>query len=214
MERLMSNNILPVSKFGFTKISYSLAFLLFFLIFDFDTLAFLAFVVSIALIYIYRNPEREVLIFEKNSLLSPVDGKIISIEELENSEYAYKIEIQNHITDIGVLRSPMSAKLIDVKLMRGAKTSDTSTLFKKINENATLIFEDEVGNKVTIEHRLKQSLDSIFLDVLKEQSVVQNSRYGFMSNGVTSLYLPQNFRLNVDVGFEVSGSQTLIGYFS
>jgi len=63
-------------------------------------------------------------------------------------------------------------------------------------------------------HRLKQSFDSIHIDAFVNQTRLQGGRYGVMLNGVTTLYLPLNFRLNVNVGNQVKASETLVGYFS
>lgn len=49
---------------------------------------------------------------------------------------------------------------------------------------------------------------------MAKESLKQASRYGFISNATTTIYLPQNFRVNVAVGSELKGSETLIGYFS
>jgi len=35
-----------------------------------------------------------------------------------------------------------------------------------------------------------------------------------MMSGISELYLPKNFRLNISQGDEVKASQTLLGYFS
>jgi len=210
----MNKNLLPIAKFGVAKISYALILLVVFLVLDFDVLSFITFVITLALVYIYRNPEREVVLFEKNSVVTPCDGTVVSIEELENEEYAYKVTIENNFKDVGVLRAPMNSKLTYVKLTRGAKTSVVSPLFEKINENATLVFEDENTHKVKIVHRMKQNLDNLSVDALSAQMFAQGTRYGFMANGVTTIYLPQNFRLSLNIGNEVEASQTLIGYFS
>jgi phosphatidylserine decarboxylase len=77
-----------------------------------------------------------------------------------------------------------------------------------------LVFENIDGNKVKIVHTCKQSFDGIHTDIIKAQNLPQSYRYGTMINGVTTLYLPRNFRLNINVANELSASETLIGYFS
>ena len=210
----MNKNLLPIAKFGLAKISYALILLVVFLVLDFDVLSFIAFLITLALVYIYRNPEREVIIFDKHSVVVPCDGTVVSIEELENEEYAYKVTIENDFKDVGVLRAPMNSKLTHIELIRGTKISLKSTLFEKINENATLVFEDENNHKVKITHRMKQNFDNLSIDAFSAQMFAQGSRYGFMANGVTTIYLPQNFRVNLNIGNEVQASQTLVGYFS
>jgi phosphatidylserine decarboxylase len=69
------------------------------------------------------------------------------------------------------------------------------------------------SNKIKVLHKLKQSFKSIDIDIQESQSLMQGARYGLMVNGITTIYLPHNFRLNVGIGSELVASETLIGYF-
>ena len=210
----MKSNLLPISSTGFKYVASAFLAFLIFLIFDIEFLVLISFILLLAFGFIFRNPEREVPSFEKNSLVSPVDGSVISIEDIGDSEYAYKLEIDSTYLNVGVLRIPLDATLQSVVKRRGARLSSSSALSEDINENAELIFVDENSNSVKIEHQLKRSFDDISVDVKNGQNVKQASRYGVMINGTTTIYLPKNFRLNVTIGSELEGSQTLIGYFS
>ena len=210
----MSNNLLPIAKEGFNRIGIAFLAFIFFSIFDFNFLGFLSFIAVLALIFIYRNPERMSPILEVKSVVSPVDGTVISIEELENSEYAYKIEIDSNYFDVSLLRSPLSATVKSIELKRGARLSKDSPLAKELNERVEIVFEDSFENSVKIKHMLKQSFDRIKVDLNTKQNTIQGARYGLMINGITTIYLPQNFRVNLSIGQEVNASQSLVGYFS
>jgi len=210
----MSNNLLPIAKEGFNRIGIAFLAFIFFSIFDFNFLGFLSFVAVLALIFIYRNPERMSPILEVKSVVSPVDGTVISIEELENSEYAYKIEIDSNYFDVSLLRSPLSATVKSIELKRGARLSKDSPLAKELNERVEIVYEDSFENSIKIKHMLKQSFDRIKVDLNTKQNTIQGARYGLMINGITTIYLPQNFRVNLSIGQEVSSSQSLVGYFS
>ena len=214
MSKVMKSNLLPISSVGFKYVVSAFAALIIFWIFDVEFLALLSFVLMVAFGFIFRNPEREVPSFEKNSLVSPVDGNVISIEDIQDSAYAYKLEIDSTYLDVGVLRTPLDSTLQSIVKRKGARLASTSALFEEINENVELIFVDENSNSVKIVHTLKRSFDDIVIDVKNTQSVKQASRYGAMTNGMTTIYLPKNFRLNITLGSELEGSQTLIGYFS
>jgi len=210
----MKSNLLPISNAGFKYIAAAFLAFIIFSILDIEFLALISFVLMFAFGFMFRNPEREVPSFEKNSLVSPVDGSVISIEDIQDSEYAYKVEIDSTYLDVGVLRTPLDATLQSIVKMNGARLATTSSLSNDINENAELIFVDENSNSVKVVHTLTRSFDDISLDVKKSQNVKQASRYGVMINGKTTIYLPKNFRLNITLGSELIGSQTLIGYFS
>jgi len=210
----MNNNLLPIAKEGFSRIGFAILAYAIFTILDFGFLGFFSFLLIIFFVFVYRNPERMVPSLEKMSVLSPVDGVLLSIKELENDEYLYKLEINSSYLNVSLLRTPLNGTLNYMDLKHGARLSKNAILSKEINERVELIFEDDYENKVKISHMLKQSFDDIKLNVIPKQRLVQGSRYGLMVNGITTIYLPQNFRLNVSVGQELNASQTLIGYFS
>ncbi len=210
----MNKNILPISKEGMNSISYIIALMFVSVLLDFDILSFLSFVLLAGLLYIYRNPEREILSSQNNSVVSPVDGKVVSVENIKDDYYGFKVVIESNLTDIGVLRTPINSTVIVVKTIRGAKLSSKSiTLQDKINENTTIIFEDKESNKIKIEHRVKNSLNNISINSNEGFQVVEASRYGYMLNGITAIYLPKGFTANVSLGFEVTASQTVLGSF-
>lgn len=200
----MKTNLLPLAKEGINYFFISLGLFLLFFILDFDFLAFVTFLVTLYIGYAFRNPERELSVFESGSLVSPVDGVVESITELENDEYAYMVEIQSSCTDVGVLRVPANAKVSQVSKRNGTRVSKS---YSSLNENK----ED---NSFKVVHRLKQSFASLFIELTEAQDVLQTARYGMMLNGATTIYLPQNFRINVSVGSELKASESLMGYFS
>ena len=208
------NNLLPVLKEGSAYIGYSLLLFLIFSIFDLEVFELLSFLAAAGFVFIFRNPERVTPFFHENSVVSPVDGTVVAIEELQDSAYAYKVEVDSSFFNVGVLRVPFTSKLKSIVLNKGARLSKNSKLSKKINENAEIVFKDANGNNVKVTHMLKQSIAEIKLNAVKSQKFMQGSRYGVMLNGITAIYLPQNIRLNIAVGDDVSGCETLLGYFS
>lgn len=210
----MRSNLLPVLKEGWGFIAWTSALFVLFALFDCDVLQFLSLVAFAGFVYFYRNPEREMPLFQNSSVTSPVDGTVISIEELEDAEYGYKIEIDSNFFNVAVLRVPVSSSLKEIEHKKGARLSRYNPLFSKINENLLLVFENMDGNKVKVVHTAKESFDGIHVDIIKAQNMAQSLRYGVMINGATTLYLPRNFRLNINVSNELRASETLIGYFS
>ncbi len=211
---MMRNNLFPIAKEGWSYIGYSFLAFVVFSIFDLDFLEFISFIATLFFLYIYRNPERVVPFMQEGSVVSPVDGVVLSIEEVNDEEYAYKVEIDSSYLNVSVLRVPFSSNILVSKLQRGARLCKFNKLSNKINENAELVFEADESHKLKLTHMLKQSFTKININPVEQQKVLQGERYGVMVNGVTTLYLPKNFRLNVNVGNELEASQTLIGYFS
>lgn len=210
----MTSNLLPIAKEGWNYIGYTLIALILFTILDLEILSILALLLGAFFIFSFRNPERELPSFELNSVLSPVDGSVMAIDELNDSEYRYKIAIESTYLDVSILRSPMNCKVKSYSKQYGAKLNLDTALAKKINENISIIFEDENKNSLKILHLVKQSFCGIKLDNMKEKSLIQSARYGVMVSGISYVYVPQNFRLNVKIGDKLEASKTLVGYFS
>jgi len=210
----MRSNLFPVAKEGLKYLSSLTAFLLVTLIFDFDFLSFIAAILIVAVAYVFRNPERALLSFESASVISPVDGLVKSIDELSDSKYAYRIEIQSDYKHTSLLRAPFYASVKAVQKYNGTRVSSNSKLFNDTNEKIELLFLDSSENSVKVVHQLTQSFAPLFIELLPAQKLIQTARYGVMINGVTTVYLPHNFRLNINIGNELKAGESLIGYFS
>ena len=210
----MKNNLFPIAKEGWRYIGYSVLAFVFFSILDLDLFEFAAFVLVIFFLFIFRNPERELPRFEPLSVVSPVDGTVMAIDEIKGTDYAYKVTIDSSYFDVSILRAPISGSVKSVDKFSGATLGLDTSLSEKINENSTIVFEDSSANLVKISHMSKQSFDGINLYLHESQNIFQSSRYGVMINGVTTIYLPQNFRLNITVGNEIKACESLVGYFS
>jgi len=210
----MRANLLPIAQEGWKYIASTSAFLILFSLLDLDLLTLLTSLLLISFLYLFRNPERQLPMFEKLSVVAPSDGVVKAIVELQESQYSYRIDIESSCLDVAVLRAPLSAKLESMTKYNGTRVSKDSKLFKDTNENIVLVFVDENANRLKITHRLKQSFSPLFIEAIESQNLHQTARYGLLLNGVTSIYLPNNFRLNVNVGTELKASESLIGYFS
>ena len=211
----MKNNLFPTAKEGWYYIGYALGFLIIFSILDLQFFQVLSFAFVIFFLFVFRNPERELPNFEAKSVLSPVDGKVLSIDTLSQDDtYGYMLTVDTTYKDVGVLRAPMNASLREVFKQNGTRLSMKNKLAKFTNEHISIVFEDVDTNKVKLVHTLKQSLCGVSVDVQEKQSLVQSARYGIMINGLTYIYLPENFRLNLVLGEELSASKSLVGYFS
>jgi phosphatidylserine decarboxylase len=165
-----------------------------------EFLQLLSFVLLVFFVFVFRNPERELPNFDANSVLCPVDGEVVSIEALTDSEYAYKVSIDTTYKDVGILRAPMNASLIFIGKKYGTRLSLDNPIAIQTNENVRMVFEDSNANKVQLVHTVKQSLCGVVIDVEQDISIAQSARYGIMVNGITHIYLPQNFRLNLILG--------------
>ena len=210
----MKNNLFIIAQNGWRVIGLSFASFLFFYLLDFDFLATLAFFFTLFLLFIYRNPERQIATHDAKSILAPVDGIVKKIESLEDSEYAYMIEVESSYSDVGILRVPADAKVIEASLTKGSRLAKYSPLFEKLNESAYVVFQNAEGKKIAITHRLKRSIVPLDIDLHKDEQIASSARYGYMMDGVSYIYLESDVRISVTVGQKLEAAQTLFAYSS
>ena len=211
---MQANNLFPLAKEGWKYLGITFLVLILSLVFDLDFLAFFVFVSFCFIAYAFRNPERELSQFENASLLSPVDGIVENIFVLQESKYAYKIEIQSNYTDVAILRAPANVSVKKIIKTHGTRLSSKSKLFENLNENVELEFLTKEENSFKVVHTLKKSFAPLFVSPIEEQKLFQTARYGLMLNGITAIYVPHNFRMDIAVGRELKASESLMGYFS
>jgi len=209
----MNNDLFILNKHSFSYLGYSFIAFIVLLVLDLEILAFFALIFFLFSAFVFRNPEKALNTFEENALLSLVDGTVTKIEEIEDSKYGYKLDITSSYMDVSILRAPFDAKVKSFNLIRGARLSQNAQKFSALNENATLIFENISGQNIKVVHQLTQSFAPLFIDTAKGSSLAKTSRYGVMLCGVTTIYIPKSFKLNVQVTDKVSASETLLGYF-
>ncbi|MBN2815859.1 MAG: phosphatidylserine decarboxylase [Campylobacterales bacterium] len=210
----MKSNLFIIAKSGLPYLVGSALFFFIFLILGCEMFALLAFLAFVLFGYVFRNPERELVNFEEKSILSPVDGVVSAITELDNSEYAYRIDVESSYLDVSLLRAPINGTVKKYEIFRGTRLSKNSKHFSHLNEKASIVFEDKSANKVELQHTLKQSFAPLDISLVNGELFMKSMRYGVMVSGITSIYLPANVRVNVNIGSELKASEVLLGFFS
>ena len=212
----MRGNLFPIAKEGWSYILGAFGVFVLSFLLDFDFLEFLSFFALLFFVFVFRNPEREHLLYQEQSVVAPIDGVVSSIQEIgEDTNDGYKIVVETGYAHVALLRAPFNATIEDAALLKGARLSRLSPLSEELGERAEFTLSDpKSSNKMRIVHRLKQSFAPLSISVSTNQTIMQGARYGVMVNGTTTLYLPKNFRCNINVGSELVASETLVGYFT
>ncbi len=208
----MNNNLLPLAKEGWSYVAYSLITFLVLGFLDLEFLQFFSFLAILLFLYIFRNPERQIPSLEKGGIISPVDGVITSIEELQGNDFLYKVVIESSYFDVSVLRAPIESNVKSINILKGANLSKFSDLSDKLNEKVELVFEDVDLNTIKVIHQNTLGFNDIKFDSFVSKKLVQGSRYGVMTKGITNIYFPKNTKLDVTVGMELKACESIIGY--
>ena len=196
---------------GWEKVLYGGSATLLLAAFDFEVLAFFAAVATLFFLAAYRNPLRNSPDISDFGVIAPVDGRVVSIEEIEDGKYGYRLLVDSSVVHSAPLRAPFQAERISLRLRHGSRLPRSSRLFMTLNESLEARFES--GKRaVKVLHTLKRSPLSIEVSKLGD-GVECCEVYGFAYNALTEIYLPKMFRLNVTNGQLLLASQNIIGYF-
>lgn len=177
-------------------------------------LSFLLLTFFFFLVFIHRNPERISPFSDKSSILAPIDGRVKKINSIEKSPIdgkpGFEVVVESGYLDVAILRAPVDAHMnIDI-LRRGSMLNSKSAL-SELNETATIRFSTKHGD-IVVKHTLGSWARPLVFSV--EGEILQNQRYGFMLNGISSIYLPSNSRVGIKEGMTLRAGESLIGYFS
>lgn len=211
---MIQNDTFILSKRGWLPSILVAVFFIFFTMTSLHLLQFVSGALLIALLLIYRNPERTSSINDANAILSSVDGVVLGIDDIIIDEKTMKkITILNGLWDVSMLRAPFDGSVQGYQLRHGVSLPLSNPLSDILNEKAVLSFRSLSGDEIFIEHMSEQSCFSIAIEAENEQKLKEGSRYGFLAKGRTILYLPDNVTISLHPGLNVRAGESVIGQF-
>lgn len=169
----------------------------------------------LAVLAIFRNPERNTTETQPDGIISSVDGVVLSVEEtLVDDHKMTKVTIMNSLWDVSMLRAPFDGVVEGFKIRHGASLPLYNPMADTLNEKAVISFRSHKGDEIYIEHLSEQSCFPIGIELEKSQKLKEGSRYGFLAKGRTVIYVPENTRLSVNAGSSVRAGESIIGYLN
>jgi phosphatidylserine decarboxylase len=170
-------------------------------------------IVLILVLQFFRNPNRPVL-GKKDLLVSPVDGKIVSISEIYEDEYFNDKRLQISIfmspINVHVTRFPVSGKIIYSKYHPGKYLVAWHPKSSKLNERTTIVIENQFLGKVMYRQIAGTVARRIVNYAIENQTAVQGEDAGFIKFGSrVDIFLPPDTKLKIKNGQKVKGGITL-----
>ena len=183
--------------------------------FSFFVSAVLILVFLALIFYFFRDPNRPEL-EDKNSFLSPVDGKVISITHYNDPDIgeAKKIAIFLSVFDVHRQWVPVNSKVVDTCYNPGKFFGAYRNKSSMKNEQTAIIFKDQNQNSF----KIKQIAGFIARRIVNHMSpnlqVYQGQKLGFIKFGSrVEIIIPNHFEIQIKKGMKVKGCETKIGTF-
>ena len=170
--------------------------------------------ITVFSLYFFRDPQR--IPPNIDGFLSPADGKIIQIQEIVDEELgkAMQVSIFLSVWDVHSQRVPLSGKVLSREYNPGNYFAAFKPKASTDNEQTSILFEGEKGNKYKIKQIAGWIARRIINYMEPKTNVERGERLGFIRFGSrVDIIVPEKFQLDVSLGDIVTGNQTIIGSF-
>src|SRR5690606_30868098 len=171
----------------------------------------------IAIVQFFRSPKRTIHI-DDNAVLCPADGKIVVIEETEETEYFNDKRLQISIfmspTNVHVNRNPISGIVSYFKYHPGKFLVAWHPKSSTENERTTVVVQNSNNVEVLFRQIAGALARRIVWYVKEGDAVQQGEEFGFIKFGSrVDVFLPVGTKVNVNIGDKVVGGKTVIARF-
>ncbi len=192
--------------------------LIFWLISDF--LGFVFVLITIWVYYFFRDPER-VIIEDDNYLVSPADGRISSIGEVNgpielglNDKKFTRVSIFMNVFDCHVNRSPSNGEIEDIFYKPGKFLNASLDKASEENErNYFKIKDNKTGEQIVVVQIAGLIARRIVTSVEKTQKINQGQRLGMIRFGSRVDVYYSKRKTMVKIGQNVIAGESLIASF-
>ena len=176
----------------------------------------LALVLTVWVYYFFRDPER-VIIEDDNYLVSPADGEVIKVEEvegpkelgLENKKFN-KISIFMNVFDCHVNRTPCAGQVEEILYKPGKFLNASLDKASEDNERNYYKIKDTHGNEIIVVQIAGLIARRIVCETNKNQDLNQGERIGMIRFGSRADVYYENFEPLVKVGQKAISGETLL----
>jgi len=212
----MMDKIFPkIHPEGYKFIVISVFVTLFFLFFS-KLLGAIGILISIWMYYFFRDPER-VSINDENYLVSPADGLITQVTEvdgprelqLENKKFK-RVSIFMNIFDCHVNRIPCSGKINDIFYISGKFLNASLDKASEDNERNYIKIISNKGEEIIIVQIAGLLARRIVCECHKDQNLNQGEKVGMIRFGSRVDVYYQNFKTLVKENQTAVAGETLI----
>lgn len=169
----------------------------------------------VTILQFFRNPTRKIT-QDDGVILCPADGKIVVIEEAEETEYFKDRRLQVSIfmspINVHINRNPISGFVKFFKYHPGKFLVAWHPKSSTDNERTTIVIENSDKKQILIRQIAGALARRIVWYIDQNKKVTQGEEFGFIKFGSrVDLFLPIGTQVDVKIGDKVVGGKTIIG---
>ena len=166
--------------------------------------------------YFFRDPER-VIIEDDNYLVSPADGEVIKVEEVDgpkeiglNNKKFKKISIFMNVFDCHVNRTPCSGTVEEILYKPGKFFNASLDKASEDNERNYYKIKDNIGNDIIVVQIAGLIARRIVCETNNGQTLSQGERIGMIRFGSRADIYYENYEPLVKIGQKTISGETLL----
>lgn len=165
--------------------------------------------------YFFRDPERPIPL-EPGVIVSPADGKVISVDEVREKEFlectARRVAIFMNVFDVHVNRSPVTGAVTEMRHKPGEYQAAFRQDAAVRNEQQAMVLDSGTGQRVLVVQIAGLLARRIIPFVKPGQQLARGERFGMICFGSrVDVYLPPDSPIQVKVGDRVKAGSSIIG---
>jgi phosphatidylserine decarboxylase len=178
-------------------------------------------VITIGFLFIilqfFRNPKRYT-VKSDSSVVSPVDGKVVVIEKVTDTEYFNEERLMISVfmspINVHVTRYPISGKVAYSKYHPGKYLVAWHPKASEENERTTVVINHK-NEKQVMYRQIAGALARRIMNYAQEnEEIVQGNDSGFIKFGSrVDVYLPIDTPISVKLNQKVKGGETVLANF-
>ena len=168
----------------------------------------------IIVLQFFRNPKRKT-VADPKTVVSPVDGKVVVIEEVFEKEFFKEKRLQVSVfmspINVHVTRYPIAGNIIFSKYHPGKFLVAWHPKASEENERTTVVVENETYGKV-LYRQIAGALAKRIVNYAKvDDKAIQGADSGFIKFGSRDdLFLPLDTKIKVELNQVVRGGESII----
>lgn len=169
---------------------------------------------ALLVLQFFRNPKRHT-IHNDAHIIAPVDGEVVAIEEVDETEYfkdkRRQISIFMTPLNVHVTRYPISGKVLLSKYHKGKYLVASHPKSSTENERTTIVVENTTVGKI-LYRQIAGFVARRIVNYAKENdTIVQGTDAGFIKFGSRAdVFIPVDFEVKVKLGDKVRGGEQVI----
>jgi len=182
----------------------------------FLTSFYLQFFYFLVCCFFFRDPIREVVTLDEHKFLSPADGRILSVKDIDDPDIGSAKKISIFLSFFNVHRQwvPSDSQVLNMYYNPGKYFIAFKDKASLDNEHTSILFKDNNNNPFRIKQIAGFVARRIVNHMKPELRVDRGQKLGFIKFGSrVEIIVPNNFEVFIKKGDKVKGCKTILGEF-